>query len=140
MTVLLKEFGVERRADILGISISALCIAHCLFLPLFLPALALLGLSIAPDPVIEQGLILLSVLIAGFSAAAGYYRHHRNAAPFAFFLAGSALVIFSQFLVKESLEPIVLPAGALLFVICHAVNRRLCKTCPACRNRTLESD
>lgn len=112
-------------ADRAGIAASLLCAAHCALLPLLAGtgSLGLLAGSLAEDTQLELGLVVVSLVFAGWALLLGRRRHHANG-PMALGVLGAVLLISAKVAAGESLElPLSLLAGGLL-VSAHLLNLR----------------
>jgi hypothetical protein len=126
------RFPLYRPAwDGAGVTLSALCVAHCLLAPLAVAALpTLLWIE---DESAHRALALLLVLPA-IAAFAGGYRHHRRAGLVALAVVALTAILAAAFAEPpESLEYGLTTVGGLLLIGAHATNRRWCRRCPTCR-------
>ena len=120
--------------DRLGIAASALCMVHCIALPV---AFALLPALAAYDGVGDYTHVLFGVALVGislFSFVPGYRQHRTTGVP-ALAAAGLALVLAGAFgghaLAGESGETVLTVAGSVLLIAAHVRNRALCVRCRA---------
>ena len=111
--------------DALGITASVACAIHCAILPLFVTALPLFGVDIIENIAFEAGMVLLAVLIGGYSFYHGFKRHHHSWRPFLLFLAGITLLVIRLFFAHYHTW-ILIPA-VILIVWAHFSNYRLCR-------------
>ena len=118
--------------DKLGISASFICVLHCLALPFLVPLIALPGLAFISSETFESAMLIFAVAVASYSLIGGYCARHRKVLPLILFALGAVVIFLSKYAVEESYEPVVLPLGAAFFMVAHAINWRLNKTCPNC--------
>ncbi len=118
--------------DRLGIAASALCMVHCIALPV---AFALLPAMAAYDGISDYTHVLFGVALVAISLFSFFpgYRLHRAAGVPAFAAAGLALVLAGAFgghaLAGESGETVLTVAGSALLIAAHLRNRALCVRC-----------
>jgi hypothetical protein len=117
-------------ADAAGVVTSALCLLHCLAMPLLLAALPALGW--AGDDRLHAALVGVALLAALVSLGPGYVKHRRAAVPL---IGGAGLACLGAavFLVGprygEAGETALTVAGAVLLCIAHLRNRACCHRC-----------
>lgn len=117
--------------DRMSITATSLCAVHCIFLPVLLPVLPLLGLSVVAEDTFEH-IVLLITLVMGFIALfAGFHKYHRKLYPF-YSLALGGIVYASKHEVSESVQPYFIVVGASLIIFAHILNIRLCRSCKSC--------
>lgn len=113
---------------------SALCMAHCLLLPLifsFLPSLLIY------EHVTDETHKVFGAVLAGVSLMAFVpgYRRHRQPVVFALGFCGLGIVLFAAFAAHrwlgESSEIAMTVAGSVLLILAHLRNRALCRQCAA---------
>lgn len=118
-----KHFGLW---DKLGIATSAVCLIHCLALPVLLPLLPMLALMKHTD--VHGALLVPIVGLSGLGVLPGYLRHRaRRVVLFA--LAGIALcaaavgveVLFDW----HALDAPLTVCGGLMLISAHIANLRL---------------
>ena len=122
-------------ADKAAISLSALCVLHCLALPVALtlyPAVAATGLQ---DEWVHR-LMLVSVIPISMYALTLGCRQHRSARVIILGLLGILCLVASvavgHRLLGEGGETVLTLVGALLVAISHVVNFRLCQASSDC--------
>jgi hypothetical protein len=120
------------KADRVGMILSALCVAHCLLLPvliLFLPMMARYYIS---HPLVHYTLALLVVPVGLYAFINGYLEHRRPVVLFVGLL-GIVLVGFTPIAVHQFLLPVseslLMVLGGLILVWAHWQNRRFCRSC-----------
>jgi peptidoglycan/LPS O-acetylase OafA/YrhL len=113
------------RWDSVGQLLSALCVAHCVGLPVVLGFLPAALAEVLEGEAVHQGLIAF----VGLSALAAFvpgYRRHRRAAVVGLAVAALALLVAAAFLVPEEAEALetgLTLGGGVLMAIAHARNR-----------------
>ena len=119
--------------DIIGISASAVCAVHCLFLPVLFPFLASLGIGLTMSEHFEHILILGTILMALSSVTHSYIKIHHKIYPYIFLLIGT-LILYSKNRFGEQSEPYIVVVGLILIASTYALNRYLCKNCKVCKS------
>ncbi|RUO32631.1 MerC domain-containing protein [Aliidiomarina soli] len=115
--------------DKTGIWLAIVCALHCLLVPVLLPTLSLLGLSVLGADTLERAVLSLSALIGGVAIAIGT-KHHRSPLPLLALLAGVVLY-FNKHNIGHAAGhgweiPVVL-VGAGLLISAHVMNLHLCR-------------
>ena len=117
--------------DRIGIALTSLCALHCILLPVLLPVLPLLGLSLLADHGFER-IVLIITLILGFATLfAGFHRYHRQLYPF-YALALGGVIYWHKDILGAEWEPLILSIGSVLVVAAHWLNLKLCNSCKGC--------
>lgn len=123
----------ETTFDKIGMGMSAVCLVHCLLLPVILATLPFLSfLSFMKSPLTETFMVLFALANSVIAVTLGFKKHKSYAVP-AIFVAG-AILLGAHFYAHDfvhSNEYIII-AGAALVGAGHIVNKRLCSTCPTC--------
>lgn len=123
--------GLIRFADYAGMAASALCLAHCLAMPLVLAAFPLLGLGGEHHALHDA--LLLGVTVPVLLALVPGYLAHRDPAPL--LLGGSGLAIFlAAVLVAgprlgHAFETALAVASSVLLLAAHRRNHAFCRRC-----------
>lgn len=108
--------------DILGSTLSFLCLIHCLVLPWMA---AMLPVTQLLDESAHVWLFLAIAPAAALAAWSGFRIHHRHS-PGVFMAAGVCLVGIAAFApINETLEVLITLAGSLLLIAGHVHNGRL---------------
>ncbi len=111
---------------------SALCISHCVLLPLALGFLPVATSEVLAGEALHQGLVLFVMLCAGMAFVPGWRRHRRSEvlglAVSGLVLLGGAAFLLPEGL-SESLETGLTLGGGVLLAVAHARNRTLCREC-----------
>ena len=87
--------------DNIGFFLSMLCAIHCLFFPIFLVILPLLGMVFLLNETAEKAFVIGSVLMAAFSLIWGYSMHKKKI-PLLVYLAGASMLLTATFLLSHS--------------------------------------
>ena len=113
-------------ADQAAIGLSALCMLHCLSLPLLISLLPALGVLQAYESWTHRGLLLLTVPVSAWALTRGCARHGHWSR-----VVGIGMLALVTLLAAMLLEPIVpglaLPltvAGSLGLIASHVLNLR----------------
>lgn len=123
----------NEKLDKIGVSLSAICLFHCLLLPVLLATVPFMSfLSFLKTPVAEALLIIFAISNAILTVTMGFKKHKKFIVP-AFFLSGAAMLSFFFFAhdLVEKNEYIIL-IGAALIGIGHIFNNSFCKSCKRC--------
>lgn len=121
--------------DSLGQVLSALCIAHCVALPLALGFLPTVAAEFLEGEAVHQGLIVFVVVTAVGAFLPGF-RLHRRGAVLGLATVALALLVAAAFLLPEEggellevAETGLTLGGGLLMAVAHWRNRTLRRTC-----------
>jgi len=117
--------------DKLGIWISSLCALHCLLLPLMLPVAPLLASSFFAQEWFEHIILVLSMLVGAFALLNGAMRYHGQLYPLVSLFVGG-IIYWQKGALGEAIEPYAVGIGALLIILGHWQNMRLCHQCKCC--------
>jgi hypothetical protein len=118
--------------DLWGMAISAICILHCLAVPIFLLVFPAFGREFLPREDFTHAILLAFILgVAGLAFISGY-RLHGKWQPVAWLIVGLMLVFFATFFVHDHMghnwEPVFAIAGSLSLIRAHYLNHN-CKKC-----------
>jgi peptidoglycan/LPS O-acetylase OafA/YrhL len=121
--------------DRLGITLSVVCLAHCLLLPLALLALPLIAVQWLQTGTVHLVMALILVPVAALALIPGLRLHGRWSVAGAM-AAGLGLLSTAAFAGEGSAAhewgDVLTVAGGTILVAAHFVNLRLCRSCPAC--------
>lgn len=130
--------SLEGLADRLGICLSALCVIHCLAMPLAIALVPALQLSFSHD-VFHLLLIVILPALALLAFVPGY-RKHRDLRAFLWALPGVVLIVvgagFEEDYVMQALFSV---PGSLCLIRAHWLNRHLCACCRSHHGRHANS-
>jgi hypothetical protein len=120
-----------RFADYAGMAASALCLVHCLAMPLLIAAFPLLGLT--GDHHAWHDALLLVVTVPVLLALVPGYLKHRDPVALSLGLVGLGAFLVAVFLVGpqfgELAETVAAVASSVLLLGAHLRNHRYCKEC-----------
>ncbi|UVW29455.1 MerC family mercury resistance protein [Massilia sp. H6] len=120
--------GLIRCADVAGLAASALCLAHCLALPLLLAAFPLLGLG-AEHHALHEALLVGVTLPALLALVPGYVKH-RDALALLLGVAGLGALLLAVLVVAARMGELAETVGAVvssvLLLAAHWRNYRYC--------------
>lgn len=123
------DYGVWDRA---GVILSALCLLHCLSMPMIVLSLPILARYYLANPIFHLVLALMIVPVGAYSFYKGY-KHHHKVRPIMFGLPGMLLVSLTPYLVHvQGLsipEQVSMIFGSALLITAHLINRRSCHKC-----------
>ncbi|MFC0251348.1 MerC domain-containing protein [Massilia consociata] len=120
-----------RFADYAGIAASALCLLHCLAMPLLLVAFPLLGLK--GDHHAWHDALLLAITAPVLLALVPGYIRHRDPVALSLGLTGLGAFLVAVFVIGpqwgEMAETVSAVASSVLLMAAHWRNHRYCKEC-----------
>ncbi len=119
------------RSSRISALLSITCAIHCALTPMLLSMLPLLGLQFLASELLEIVLLSFGVGFGAYSVLKAYFTQHRDLRPVIALTIGAALIFTGMFLVPESLEPWLVPIGALSIGLAQVLNIRACKNCSA---------
>lgn len=123
----MKQF-ISTNLDFLGFSASFLCAIHCALLP-FVMTIGLMGsLSWLANPIIENGFIILSIILAAMSLYPSFKGKHHNSTALIVAGIGFVLLFLSRMVGHgSSVELITVVIGGLMIAVAHYINWQLLK-------------
>ena len=117
--------------DVFAVSLSSLCVVHCLAMPVLLVLLP----SLAALPIADESFhFWLVFLVIPTSVAALFLgcRRHRKWSVLAWGLSGVGVLVFAALfghdMLGEAGEKIMTVVGSVMVAISHALNYRLCRS------------
>ena len=122
-------------ADKAAISLSGLCLVHCLALPLlvaFYPVAFVLALS---EEFFHWAMVMIAIPISTTSLFVGCQKHEKRQG---LLIGGIALLLLTapfaapHEAINEQMEVVVTVLGALLLATAHIMNFRLCRAAECC--------
>jgi len=121
----------NRKLDRIGVWITSLCAVHCLALPLLLPLAPLIASSFVASAWFERTILSFSILVGFAALFIGFYQYHRQLYPL-YSLTLGGLIYWNKDIFGEQYEPFTIGFGALLIILAHIANLRLCRQCKKC--------
>jgi hypothetical protein len=116
--------GKQIKLDGIAVAMSALCLVHCLLLPLLLILVPALTAFLAIPESFHRIALLFAIPTSILALAAGF-RRHRSSLPIVIVAPGLALLAFGALGVEVPWQETLLTvAGALLLSLGHALNWR----------------
>jgi peptidoglycan/LPS O-acetylase OafA/YrhL len=126
--------GLRAMSDFVGIGLSALCLIHCLAVPVLIAFAPAILREMPGDDVTHRSLAV-AIGAVGFLAFRSGYKVHRRRWVLTPFITGLLLVSIAAALGDEVLtaygEAAVTVCGGLLLVTAHLVNHSFCRSCAA---------
>ena len=116
----------------IGVSATVACAIHCALLPLFISTLPLFGINILDNIYFEAGMILVALLIGGYTLLHGYRKHHHRLTPLACFAVGMGLLILNHFFPSKITWLVILSSG--LIILAYYLNWRYCRKAKHCHS------
>ncbi|MGH7495958.1 MAG: MerC domain-containing protein [bacterium] len=132
----MAEKTPTRYLDTFGAFASTACAVHCLLTPVVIAVLPLLGASIWATPWLENGAVLLA-LVLGLTSLLHGYSHHRQFRALGLLLGGVVLLIAGRWMIghaSQLWETVFVVAGGMSVAGAHLINRRLCQACDTCHH------
>ena len=121
--------------DRLGITLSIVCLVHCLVLPFAIVALPLVAARWLDTSTFHTAMAL-ALLPVALLAVVPALRMHGRISVAAAMAAGLSLLSTAAFagedLLSHEWQIVLTVAGGAILVAAHAVNLALCRACPAC--------
>jgi len=131
-------FGVRNLADRLGICLSALCILHCLAVPVAIALIPALQTFVDHDW-FHVALVVILPVLAVMAFIPGF-RKHRDKRVFYWALPGMALVMLTLwFHESHAMQALFSIPGSLCLIRAHWINRHLCVCCQSGHGRPVKS-
>ena len=116
--------------DSIAVFCSALCIIHCLALPVFLTILPAINLYFLDHQTFHLVLLVVVLPVSILALSLGC-RRHRDALTIIAGVAGllviTAVAIFSHTLVNQTDEKVVTSFGSLVLAYAHIRNYQICR-------------
>ena len=122
-------------ADKAAISVSGLCLVHCLALPLlvaFYPVAFVLALS---EEFFHWAMVMMAIPISTASLFIGCQKHEKRQVLLVGVVALALLLApfaVPHEVINEQMEVVVTVLGALLLATAHIMNFRLCRAAECC--------
>lgn len=118
--------------DSFGVGVSALCVVHCVLLPVLIFVAPAILSGVVPHEDWTHAVLLGFILgIAGVAFITGY-RVHGQIRPVLWMVAGVLIITYATFFAHSQLghmwEPVIAIIGSLALIRAHILNHR-CKTC-----------
>ena len=132
----------KRWWDKLGITLSLVCLVHCLALPLAIAALPMVAAQWPHAGSFHMAMALALIPVAMLAVLPGLRLHGRRGVAAAM-AAGLSLLSTAAFadevLLTHEWVVAFTVAGGVILVAAHAVNLALCRACPACATHDHEA-
>lgn len=121
--------------DKLGVSLSTICLIHCLILPAFIIFFPIISLSFLMSEIIEWIFLFLSIVVALSSLCLGYKKHRskKSLMILGFGFIFLFLSKYSNFNELNIIHNIFVLVGALCIIVAHLINSKLCNSCKKCK-------
>ena len=130
--------NLKKRApglDSMGITVSGLCVAHCILTPILLFAVPVAGLAMLENEFVHKALVAL-VIVVGTTAFIPGLRLHGKYHLLPLVLLGTGSLLFAAFgaepLWGEIGETSFTMVGGALMIYSHWKNRTFCRACKVC--------
>jgi hypothetical protein len=117
----------QRTLDAIAVSLSGLCLVHCLVLPLALTLFPIFGSTFVDDALFHAVLYVVVLPTSGIALALGYRHHHDRSlitvGGLGLMILGVAAVAGHELFGHEG-ERWVTSLGGLVLAAAHAINYR----------------
>jgi len=122
--------GNQTIPDATGILIATACAIHCVATPVFVSALAVIGVGGGESPVLEWGFFIAAAVVGGLTLRAGQ-RRHGQPGPRRFLLMGLLSLAVARALAESQpfVETALVVVGAVSIVGAHLLNLRASHHC-----------
>lgn len=123
------------RTDIIGLILSAVCLVHCLMLPVALVAAPALAVWLGEtETTLHWVLFAVALGVSGWALLVGYRRHGVRLVVTVGGAGLTVMAVAAAHLFGASMEAALTLVGAAILAYAHVVNLRLCTTeAQACR-------
>ncbi|MGB1801096.1 MAG: MerC domain-containing protein [Gammaproteobacteria bacterium] len=126
----MEKVQIQKNLDSVAISVSVLCILHCLLTPLLLIAIPVMSSTILAEELFHKLLVALVLPVSLFALSIGCRRHRDRKVLLLgsiglFFLV--AVAFFGHELLGELGEKIATVISGLILAVGHFRNYRLCR-------------
>jgi len=128
----LHSMKIQINWNALGISAGLACAIHCALLPLFISTLPLFGINILDNIYFEAGMILVALLIGGFTLWHGYKKHHHKLSPLFLFIAGMLLLTIKHFF-TDYIFWLIIPSS-IFIILAYYLNWTFCRKAKHCHS------
>ena len=121
--------NVQLFTDKLAISLSAICVLHCLFMPSFLILSSWFVAFSIDNQFIHYAILFAAIPVSTYALIRGY-KNHDNFAYLAFGISGLSLLVFAILMASlfgELAEKSLTIFGSLLVIYAHFKNHQICK-------------
>ena len=121
--------------DGLAVSLSGLCLVHCVLSLILVPVLAGAA-EVLGNPIIHEGGLMLAMLLGALALGQGYLRH-RARRPALLGLVGLALMMRALDVPHGGWEAVLTIVGVSVLAVAHLLNARVGATRVPHRHRRL---
>ena len=115
--------------DKLAISLSAICVLHCLFMPSFLILSSWLVAFSIDNEFLHYAILIVAIPVSAFALVRGYKNHNKLSyfvcGSFGLFLLSFAVLTASN--IGEIGEKSLTVLGSLFVIYAHYKNHQVCK-------------
>jgi hypothetical protein len=128
---------LRRHADLVGVSVSAICLIHCLATPIAISIFPGVIEYLPGDVRFHRALSVCIVLLGALAFIPGY-RIHRRKPLLALIGAGMLLILTVAWEgggMRSASELALSIPGSLMLVTAHLLNRTFCRQCDSCDSK-----
>ncbi len=111
-----------------GLSVSFLCLIHCLALPFITPLLPLLTMH---NHWLVESVFIVLIMLSTLTIYKGY-REHKERRSMILGAIGFVLLVSSLFFEHDGLQIFISITGSFLMTLAHYTNYKLCKIPETC--------
>jgi hypothetical protein len=115
--------------DKLAISLSAVCVLHCLFMPSFLILSSWFAAFSIDNEFIHYGILIVAIPVSAFALIRGF-KNHKKLSYFVNGFFGLSLLVFAVLaagITGEIGEKSLTLLGSLFVIYAHYKNHQICK-------------
>ena len=126
----MKKFNLQKFADVLSISLSGICLIHCLVFPLLAILLPILSTTILEDELFHKVLLVFVLPSSVLALFMGCRKHKRKMFLIVGFLGLGVLsfvAFFGHSLLGEIGEKVFTVFGGIIIAYAHFKNYMSCK-------------
>lgn len=122
-----------KNLDNIGVTISSLCLIHCILLPILILFFPIISLYYLMNEIYEWVFLCLSIIVGFFSLCLGHKKHKSSLALKTLIFGFTFLVISKIFHNSDNtLHSVLVLFGGSLIIFSHILNKKLCDSCERC--------
>ena len=124
-----------KHLDNLGVTISTICLIHCILLPLLILFFPIISLYYIMNEVHEWIFLSLSTVIGFYSLCLGH-KQHKSLSSLKILVFGFLFMFISKIFDDSNNDlyhTLFVLAGGVLIIFSHILNKKLCNACDRCK-------
>ena len=121
--------------DNLGVTISTICLIHCILLPILILFFPIISLYYIMNEAYEWIFLSLSIVIGFYSLCLGH-KQHKSLSSLKILVFGFLFMFISKIFDDSNNDlyhTLFVLAGGILIIISHILNKKLCNACDRCK-------